>query len=173
MEILENWVFRQLCGSHRAKTVQNFENLAVFARKTYNFGSFSSKIGQKLKKFNKTHRIYEITQGIYEKTQGYFSKTQFSANSELVKNAEFCPKKSLSKHCISNVNCLESFVPAGLSACLQLLEKNLLRNWQHKNAKYESIKICTYVRLFFWTSLRNSTVLESSGSLSFFQIFTK
>ena len=35
----------------------------------------------------------EKTQGICEKTQGNFSKTQLSANSELVRNAEFCPKK--------------------------------------------------------------------------------
>ena len=70
-----------------------------FVQNTYNFGSFSSKIEEKIKKLTectkKTPAIFEKTQGICEKTQGNFSKTQLSANSELVKDAEFCPKKSL------------------------------------------------------------------------------
>ena len=49
---------------------------------------FSQTLGKNQKNSNKTHRIYE-------KTQGNLAKTQLSANSELVRNAEFCPKKSL------------------------------------------------------------------------------
>ena len=43
---------------------------------------------KKLKEFAKK------TQGICEITQGNFSKTQLSANSKLVMDAEFCPKKA-------------------------------------------------------------------------------
>ena len=47
-----------------------------------------------MKNPNKTYRIYKKLKVFYRKTQGNFAKTQLSANnSELVRNAEFCPPK--------------------------------------------------------------------------------
>ena len=67
----------------------------LLSKKPTIWAVFSQTLGQILKNPNKTQRINEKTQGFYEKTQGNFAKTQLSANSELVRNAEFRPKKSL------------------------------------------------------------------------------
>ena len=67
----------------------------LLSKKPTIWAVFSQKLGEILKNPNKTQRINEKTQGFYEKTQGNLAKTQLSANSELVRNAEFCPKKSL------------------------------------------------------------------------------
>ena len=65
----------------------------LLSKKPTIWAVYSQKLGEILKNPSKTQRINEKTQGFYEKTQGNFAKTQLSANSELVRNAEFCPKK--------------------------------------------------------------------------------
>ena len=67
----------------------------LLSKKPKIFAVFSQTLGNFLKNPNKNQRINEKTQGFYEKTQGNLAKTQLYANSELVSNAEFCPKKSL------------------------------------------------------------------------------
>ena len=62
---------------------------------------FLVKHWEKVEKSQQTHRIYKKNSRflrknarfLRKKTQGNFTKTLLSANSELVRNAEFCPKK--------------------------------------------------------------------------------
>ena len=53
----------------------------------------SRRFKKKLKHFEKKLKGFEKTQEFRQKTQGILPETQESANSELVNNAEFCPKK--------------------------------------------------------------------------------